>query len=50
VRRPRLVEAGDGEGVLLATFDLDAMRAYRAREPWAGAYRKPAACARLARR
>jgi predicted amidohydrolase len=51
--RPRdhkLVEAGDEEGVLLATFDLDAMRAYRAREPWGGAYRKPAAYGPLATR
>ena len=39
----RLVEAGEEEGVLLASFDLDALRAYRARETWGDAYRKPRA-------
>jgi N-carbamoylputrescine amidase len=49
--RPRdhkLVEAGAEEGTFLAAFDLDAMRAYRAREPWGDIYRKPAAYGRLA--
>jgi predicted amidohydrolase len=48
-RDHRLVEAGDEEGVFLATFDLEAMRDYREREPWGGAYRKPAAYEALAR-
>ncbi|GAA3790470.1 carbon-nitrogen hydrolase family protein [Sphaerisporangium flaviroseum] len=39
---PLLVEAGRGEGVFLADFDLDAMRAYRARAKWGNAFRKPA--------
>jgi N-carbamoylputrescine amidase len=43
----RLVEAGEEAGIFLATFDLDALRAYRAREPWGGAYRKPGAYGRL---
>jgi predicted amidohydrolase len=42
-RDPTLVEAGEHEGVFLATFDLGALRAYRAREPWGDAYRRPAA-------
>ena len=37
-----VVEAGEQEGIYLAPFDLDAMRAYRAREIWGNAYRKPA--------
>jgi predicted amidohydrolase len=36
-----LVEAGEGEGVYLAEFDLDALRAYREREVWGNAYRRP---------
>lgn len=36
-----LVEAGEEEGVFLAHFDLDALRAYRQREVWGNAYRKP---------
>jgi predicted amidohydrolase len=39
----KLVEAGKGEGVFLATFDLDALRGYRARQTWGDAYRKPRA-------
>jgi predicted amidohydrolase len=37
----KLVEAGEHEGVFIAGFDLDALRAYRAWEPWGDAYRKP---------
>ncbi len=36
-----IVEAGEREGVYLAPFDLDALRAYRQREAWGNAYRKP---------
>jgi N-carbamoylputrescine amidase len=36
-----LVEAGPEEGVYVAQFDLDALRAYRARETWGNAFRKP---------
>jgi len=39
----RLVEAGEEEGVVLARFDLDALREYRRRETWGDAYRKPGA-------
>jgi predicted amidohydrolase len=44
--RPRdhkLVEAGEEEAVVVATFDLDDLRCYRTREPWGGAYRRPGA-------
>jgi predicted amidohydrolase len=40
---PELVQAGEEEGIFLATFDLDALRDYRAWEPWGDAYRKPGA-------
>ena len=36
-----LLRAGDEEGVFLADFDLAAMRAYRLRETWGNAFRKP---------
>jgi len=36
-----VVEAGEQEGVYLASFDLDAIREYRARESWGNAFRKP---------
>jgi len=36
-----LVAAGESEDVYLATFDLDSLRAYRARETWGNAYRRP---------
>jgi predicted amidohydrolase len=42
-----LVEAGPDEGMVLATFDLVALRAYRAYETWGNAYRRPRAYAPL---
>lgn len=36
-----VVEAGEHEGVYLAAFDLDALRAYREREVWGNAFRRP---------
>jgi len=36
-----IVEAGEGEGVYLAEFDMDRLRAYRAHEVWGNAFRKP---------
>jgi predicted amidohydrolase len=42
-----ILEAGDGEGVYLATLDLDALREYRGRETMGDAYRKPGAYRRL---
>jgi predicted amidohydrolase len=36
------VEAGESEGVYLAEFDLERLRAYRAAEVWGNAWRKPA--------
>jgi predicted amidohydrolase len=38
-----LVEADEAEGVHLAVFDLERLRAYRARETWGNAFRKPRA-------
>jgi hypothetical protein len=39
----KLVEAGEGEELPIATFDLDALRAYRAYEAGGDAYRTPEA-------
>lgn len=36
-----IVEAGEGEGVYVATFDIEGIRAYRERESWGNAYRRP---------
>jgi predicted amidohydrolase len=36
-----IVEAGEGEGVYLAEFDVDRIRAYREHEVWGNAFRKP---------
>ena len=36
-----LIEAGGAEDVYMATFDLDSIRAYRERESWGNAYRRP---------
>jgi len=42
-----LVETDENEGIWLASFDMDAIRAYRRRETWGDAYRKPRAYARF---
>ncbi len=44
-----IVEAGAGEEIVMARFDLDALRAYREHETWGDAYRKPGAYAALVR-
>lgn len=44
-----VVEAGESEGVYLARFELDRLRAYRAREVWGNAFRRPQHYALLAR-
>jgi len=36
-----IIEAGEREGIHLAEFDVDRIRAYRAREVWGNAFRKP---------
>jgi predicted amidohydrolase len=36
-----LVEAGESEGIHLATFDLDALRSHRRRNTWGNAFRRP---------
>ncbi len=40
-RDTRIVEAGEQEGVYLAAFDLGVLRAYRNREVWGNAFRRP---------
>ena len=40
-RDMRIVQAGEDEGVYLAAFDMAEIRAYRERETWGNAYRKP---------
>jgi N-carbamoylputrescine amidase len=46
-RDPLIIEAGEEEGVYLAVFDMEAIRAYRQREVWGNAFRKPGAYAPL---
>jgi len=36
-----VIEAGEMEGIYLAQFNLDALRAYRQRECWGNAFRRP---------
>jgi predicted amidohydrolase len=36
-----IVEAGESEGIYLAAFDLDEIRAWREKEAWGNAFRKP---------
>lgn len=36
-----IIEAGESEGVYLAQFDMDRIRAYRRHEVWGNAFRKP---------
>jgi len=36
-----IIEAGESENVFIATLDLDSLRAYRLRESWGNAYRRP---------
>jgi N-carbamoylputrescine amidase len=36
-----IIEAGELEDVYIAAFDLDSIRAYRERETWGNAYRRP---------
>jgi predicted amidohydrolase len=38
---PLVVEAGEAEGVYLAEFDLDKIRAWREHEAWGNAFRRP---------
>lgn len=50
LERPRdmlLVAAGEEEGVYLSGFDLERLRAYRQREIWGNAFRKPGRYGRL---
>jgi predicted amidohydrolase len=36
-----VIQAGESEGVYLAEFDMDQIRAWREREVWGNAFRKP---------
>lgn len=36
-----IIEAGGSEDIYLAAFDMDSIRAYRKRETWGNAYRRP---------
>lgn len=36
-----LIEAGETEDIYIASFDMKSLRAYRARETWGNAYRRP---------
>ena len=38
---PLVVEAGESEGVYLAEFDMDKIRAWREHEAWGNAFRRP---------
>jgi predicted amidohydrolase len=40
-RNPLVVEAGEAEGVYIAEFDMDRIRAWREHEVWGNAFRKP---------
>jgi predicted amidohydrolase len=40
-RNTLVVEAGEGEGIYLAPFDLEELRDYRVREAWGNAFRRP---------
>ena len=40
-RQTLIIEAGEAEDVYMASFDLDSIRSYRARETWGNAYRRP---------
>ncbi|MDO8691449.1 MAG: carbon-nitrogen hydrolase family protein [Dehalococcoidia bacterium] len=40
-RNTLIVEAGEDEGVYMAEFEMDRIRAYRSLETWGNAYRKP---------
>jgi predicted amidohydrolase len=42
-----IIEAGELEDVYLAAFDMDSIRAYRKREVWGNAYRRPRLYERL---
>ena len=42
-----IIEAGEAEDVYMAVFDMDSIRAYREREAWGNAYRRPRLYKRL---
>jgi N-carbamoylputrescine amidase len=44
-----LVEAGEEEGIYLASIDLDRLRKYRRQQPWGDAFRRPGLYSALCR-
>jgi predicted amidohydrolase len=44
---PLIIEGGMGEGIFLAEFDLESLRAWRKRETWGNAFRRPRLYSRL---
>jgi predicted amidohydrolase len=40
-RNTVIIEAGEVEDIYIAAFDIDSIRAYRTRETWGNAYRRP---------
>jgi N-carbamoylputrescine amidase len=36
-----VIQAGEGEGIYMAEFDMESLRDYRKREGWGNAYRRP---------
>lgn len=40
-RNTLVIEAGESEGIYLASFDMDQIRDYRRRETWGNAFRRP---------
>ncbi|MDT4896069.1 MAG: N-carbamoylputrescine amidase [Acidobacteriota bacterium] len=40
-RETLIIEAGEAEDAYMASFDMDSIRSYRARETWGNAYRRP---------
>ncbi|MBI5961670.1 MAG: carbon-nitrogen hydrolase family protein, partial [Chloroflexi bacterium] len=40
-RDTTVIQAGEGEGVIIAEFDLEKLRTYRAAECWGNTYRRP---------
>lgn len=40
-REMLIIEAGEAEDVYMASFDMEGIRAYREREAWGNAYRRP---------
>ncbi len=40
-RNPLVIEVGEAEGIYIAEFDMDKIRAWREQEAWGNAFRRP---------